>query len=72
MKELLDPGAQTEVKIGPNGKLRCGKVRKRTMIVGGEESQIQMLDLENLDKGPVFSSKSVRPDKLQLHIPEWV
>ena len=60
------------MKIGPNGKIRCGKLRKNTMVVGGEESQVQMLDLAHLDKGPVFSSKSVRPDKLQLHIPERV
>jgi len=41
---------KTEQNIKSAGKVRAGKVRRKTMVIGGESTQLQMVDLENLDK----------------------
>jgi len=66
-KSDLVSTSDTKAKVGV--KVRQSKVRRKALVLGGEECQLQMFDLEHLDKGAVFSSKSVKPDKLQLHIP---
>jgi len=68
-EEIAKIESKTEQTIKSAGKVRAGKVRRKTMVIGGESTQLQMVDLENLDKGVVWSAKNVRPDKLQLHIP---
>ena len=67
LENVLAPISETTAKVA--GKVRHSKVRRKAIVLGGEECQLQMFDLEHLDKGSVFTAKSVKPDKLQLHIP---
>ena len=63
----MDPASEAKAKAGK--KVRCSKIRGKMVALAGDECQLQMFDLEHLDKGSVFTAKSVRPDKLMLHIP---
>ena len=47
-EEKIAPKAEQTIKSA--GKVRAGKVRRKTMVIGGESTQLQMVGLENLDK----------------------
>ena len=49
-EEIPKIESKTEQTIKSAGKVRAGKVRRKTMVIGGESTQLQMVDLENLDK----------------------
>ena len=42
------------------------------IATGGKENDVQIWDLENTDKGPVFRGKNVPSDKLELRVPIWI
>ena len=62
---------ECESKIEPavGDELKCSASKNNLIAIGGENTQLQMFDIENPEKGATFKSKNCRPDKLQLHIP---
>lgn len=53
---------------------RMRQVPKNTnlIVTGGKENELQMWDLTKTDSGPVFRSKNVPLDSLQLRVPVWI
>jgi len=60
------------VQTGDN--LSCLDCNRGDNLVacGGKENPLKIYDLNNLDAGPVFKSKNVKHDWLQLRVPIWV
>ena len=42
------------------------------VVTGGKENDLQLWDVSNLEKGPLFRAKNVPHDKLELRVPIWV
>jgi len=68
--EVLEPQAGFTVTTGPSPTpVKCSAARGTHLVVGGDETQLQMYDMNVGEKGCIFKAKAPPPDKLQLHIP---
>lgn len=51
--------------------MKHSRMSPNLIATGGKENDLQIWDLENLDK-PTFRAKNVRPDFLELRVPVWI
>ena len=65
--KIVDCESKIEPAVGD--EVKCSASKNNLIAIGGENTQLQMFDIENPEKGATFKSKNCRPDKLQLHIP---
>ncbi len=51
---------------------KCPQKNEGLIATGGKENELQVWDLNKSDAGPMFTSKNVPLDSLQLRVPVWI